>query len=107
MGHVVLVLLIPPVEGAEIEDDVPGQVWIGEPEPGTWAVLTTGSYVYYLAIGGVHREWDRPNGHRASGQVRHRPACLVGIAGHGRLGGQQLAEDVVRRDGVGRYDTAR
>jgi hypothetical protein len=56
MGHVGLVLLIPPVEGAEAENDVPGQVWVCEPEPGTRAVLAGGSYIYRLTIGGVGGE---------------------------------------------------
>ena len=49
-------LLTPPVEGPEVEHDVPGESWVCEPEPGTWAVLAERSHIHHLTIGRVGGE---------------------------------------------------
>jgi hypothetical protein len=85
-----LVLLVPVVEGVEVERHVAGQILVREPEPGAHAVLDRDR----LARGRVHAERD-PG-------VQH--AGHVAIARRRR---SQLGPDVLHGHGEGRHDAAR
>ena len=84
-----LVLLVPLVEGGEVEHHVAGEVLVGEPEPGARAVADRDG----LARGRVHAERDP--------RVQHAGDLAVG-----RRRRRQLGADVLGRHGVGR-DTRR
>ena len=92
-------VLLPPVEGVEVEDHVVGEV-VG-PEPGAGAVVDPD--VHGVAVGGVDRE--------RHGRVQQRRAVaepdgpvLRCRPGRSRL---QRQAEVVHRDGVRRHDPHR
>ena len=84
VGHVQLVLLVPGVEGAEVEDHQPGQVRVGRAEAGPGPHLPGRVQVDRLALGAVHGERNPRVEHPQRGHVGQGHPDVVAGTGRGR-----------------------
>jgi len=100
VGHVLLVLLVPGVEGAEVEDHQPGQVRVRRAEARPRPHLARRAQVDHLALGAVHGERNRRVEHPQRGHVGQGSPDVVARTGCGLAGRHQVAAHILHRHRV-------